>query len=144
MSDASLCPVVMVVVSKANFGNPPIKPKIVVRTAFWTLGCACDVNLEIKSDGDSLETTAMYGLRATTSSEGDPPGNNSPAAERPAGTISADDNVESSFAVEEEDEVLLLLFLFSSSVLFSIMSKDIGRLFSLIYSRAFCMPSDSS
>lgn len=141
MSDASLCPVVMVVVSNANLGNPPIKPKMVVRTAFWTLGCACDVNLEMRSDGDNLETTAMYGLRATTSSEGDPGSNSSPGLLLLLpGPTSADDK-DGSFVVWEDED---LLSSSSSSVLFSIMSKDIGKLFSLIYSRAFCILSDSS
>ena len=56
---ASRCPVVILVVSKANLGRDPISPKMVVRTASWTCGAAVAVNLEMTSLGEILETTCM-------------------------------------------------------------------------------------
>ena len=59
---ANRSPVVMVVVSNANLGNDPMRPKTVERTASCTRGWAVDVNLDIRSEGDSLDTTCRYGL----------------------------------------------------------------------------------
>lgn len=39
-----------------------MRPNIVVRTAFCTLGDAVSVKREMRSDGVSLETTLRYGF----------------------------------------------------------------------------------
>lgn len=54
---ARRCPVVMLVVSNASLGRDPIRPRIVVRTASWTRGSAVAVNLAIRSDGLTFDTT---------------------------------------------------------------------------------------
>ena len=60
----------ILVVSNANFGNDPINPRIVVRTASCTLGSDSAVNLAIKSDGLIFDTTCIYGFFANKLGEG--------------------------------------------------------------------------
>mmetsp|Transcript_7891 Transcript_7891/g.16937 ORF Transcript_7891/g.16937 Transcript_7891/m.16937 type:complete len:227 (+) Transcript_7891:1123-1803(+) len=163
----------MLVVSKANFGKDPINPKMVVRTASWTLGSDSAVNFAIKSEGLMLDTTCMYGFLANKLGEGTlispspllaPPPNNADDVAFSLSREDAEDTIE-------EDSVIKSTSLLSTSTSASslsafasavvsessfdssaaasapsppiMLSKEIGKLLSFMYCRARFISAES-